>query len=134
MSVRVLIVEDEPVTRQVLRRRLERIGCRVVGAVATAAEALELFRKLHPDLVTLDIQMPEIGGVDALELFKRVQAEDPKCEVVVISGTAFPSYREKFVKAGVLGYFAKPLNFDQLAIELRAFFPELKADQPRHGL
>src|SRR5512140_2266563 len=111
MSVRVLIVEDDPVTQRVLQQRMERIGCTVVGAVDNAADAIALFRELHPDLITLDIQMPEILGVDAIALFTVIRAEDPNCEVVVITGTAFPTYREKFVKAGVLGFFVKPLNF-----------------------
>ena len=128
MSVSVLIVEDDPVTQRVLRQRLERVGCVVVGAVDNAADALALFRKLHPDLITLDIEMPEVGGLDAMALFKLVHAEDPNCEVIVISATAFPTYREKFTKAGVLGFFAKPLNFDKLLVELSQYFPELKSD------
>lgn len=134
MSVRVLIVEDDPVTQRVLRQRLERIGCLVLGAVDTAADALARFRELHPDLITLDIEMPEVAGLDALALFRLVRAEDPNCEVIVISGTAFPTYREKFVKAGVLGFFAKPLNFDKLMVNLRQYFPELKSDQPTRGM
>jgi CheY-like chemotaxis protein len=125
MSLGVLIVEDDPVTQRVLRLRLESIGCRVLAAVDTAADAIAGFRELHPELITLDIEMPEVAGVDALALFKLVRSEDPNCEVIVISGTAFPSYREKFVKAGVLGFFAKPLNFDKLAADLRRYYPEL---------
>ena len=129
MSVSVLIVEDDPVTQRVLRQRLERIGFAVLGVVDTAAAALTHFRKLHPDLLTLDIEMPEVGGVDAMGLFRLIRVEDPNCEVVIISGTAFPTYREKFIKAGALGFFPKPLNFDKLAIDLRSYFPELKSDQ-----
>jgi CheY-like chemotaxis protein len=134
MSVRVLIVEDDPVTQRVLRQRLERIGCTVIGAVDNGADALACFRELHPDLLTLDIEMPEIVGIDAMMLFHSVRAEDPNCEVVVISATAFPTYREKFIKAGVLGFFHKPLDFDQLVTNLRSYFPELKSDQPMRGL
>ncbi len=130
MSVSVLIVEDDPVTQRVLRQRLERIGCRVLAVVDNAAEALARFRELHPDLITLDIEMPEAAEVDALTLFKLVRTEDPNCEVIVISGTAFPTYREKFIKAGVLGFFTKPLNFDKLAVDLRRYYPELKTDLP----
>lgn len=126
MSVSVLIVEDDPVTQRVLRLRLEHIGCVVMAVVDNATEALALFRNLHPDLITLDIEMPEVDGLDAMALFKLVRAEDPNCEVIVISATAFPAYREQFVKAGVLGFFAKPPNFDQLVIELGHYFPELK--------
>ena len=117
MSVSVLIVEDDPVTQRVLRQRLESIGCRVLGALDNAAGALASFRELHPDLITLDIEMPEVAGVDALAFFNLVRREDPNCEVIVISATAFPTYREKFVKAGVLGFFSKPLNFEKLATD-----------------
>ena len=134
MNVRVLIVEDDPVTQRALRQRLERIGCSVVGAVDNAADALARFRELHPDLLTLDIEMPEVGGIDAMALFCLVRAEDPGCEVVIISGTGFPTYREKFIKAGVLGFFHKPLDFDKLVVDLRSYFPELKTDQPTRGL
>ncbi|HEY1849836.1 MAG TPA: response regulator [Candidatus Binataceae bacterium] len=134
MSVSVLIVEDDPVTQRVLRQRLERVGCLVVDAVETAADALARFRDLRPTLITLDIEMPEVDGLDALALFKIVRAEDPSCEVIVISGTAFPTYREKFVKAGVLGFFTKPLNFDKLVVDLRQYFPELKSDLPTHRI
>ena len=129
MSVRVLIVEDDPVTQRVLSQRLARIGCTVVGTVDNAADAVATFRDLRPDLVTLDIQMPEVLGVDTMALFTVIRAEDPNCEVIVITGTAFPAYREKFVMAGVLGFFLKPLNFDQLASDLRKYYPEL-TEQP----
>jgi two-component system chemotaxis response regulator CheY len=128
MSVRLLIVEDDPVTQRVLSQRLEAIGCTVVGIVDNAADAVAHFRELRPDLITLDIQMPEVLGVDTMALFAVIRAEDPNCEIIVITGTAFPAYREKFIKAGVLGFFLKPLNFDKLALDLSKFFPELKSD------
>ena len=134
MSVRVLIVEDDPVTQRILRQRLERIGCTVMDVVDNAADAQARFRELLPDLLTLDIEMPELCGIDAMALFNFVRVENPNCEIVVISGTAFPTYREKFVKAGVLGFFHKPLDFDKLAVDLRSYFPELKSDQPTRGL
>ena len=62
-----------------------------------------------------------------MALFAVIRAEDPNCEVIVIAGTAFPNYREQFLKAGVLGFFLKPLNFDQLATDLRRYYPELKS-------
>ncbi len=134
MSVRVLIVEDDPVTQRVLRQRLERIGCTVVDVVDNAADAQARFRELLPDLITLDIEMPELCGIDAMALFKFIRADNPNCELVIISGTAFPSHRESFVKAGALGFFQKPLNFDKLAVDLRTYFPELKPDQVMRGL
>jgi CheY-like chemotaxis protein len=128
MSVRVLIVEDDPVTQRVLSHHLEQIGCVVVATVDNAADAIARFRDLHPDLITLDIQMPEVLGMDTMALFGVIRDEDPNCEVIVITGTAFPTYREQFLKAGVLGFFLKPINFNQLATDLRKYYPELKAE------
>jgi two-component system, chemotaxis family, chemotaxis protein CheY len=134
MGVRVLIVEDDAVTRQVLHQRLARIGCHVVGAVDNATAALQNFRQYKPDLVTLDIEMPELDGFDSVALFRQIRREDVNCEILVISGTAFPSHREMFVKEGALAFFHKPVNFDRLAIELRMFFPEIAHDRPAHAV
>jgi len=128
MSVQVLIVEDDPVTQRILTQHLEKIGCTVVATVDNAADAIAHFRDLHPDLITLDIQMPEVLGMDTMALFGVIRAEDPNCEVIVITGTAFPAYREQSLKAGVLGFFLKPLNFDQLATNLRKYYPGLKSE------
>jgi CheY-like chemotaxis protein len=107
MSVRVLIVEDHLVTQRVLSHYLERIGCTVVGTVDNAADAVTNFRELYPDLVTVDIHPPEVLGVDTKALFSVIRAEDPNCEVI---------------------FLLKPINFDQLASDLRKYYPELKSE------
>jgi DNA-binding NarL/FixJ family response regulator len=132
--VRVLIVEDQPVTREILRFRLERIGCEIMGECDNANAGLEKVRKLTPDLVTLDIEMPEIGGVDSIALFRQTHRENPSTEVLVISASAFPKYRQTFLKEGALAYFIKPIDFDKLVVDLRALFPELQPDTPTRGV
>jgi two-component system chemotaxis response regulator CheY len=134
MGVRVMIVEDDTVTRTVLHQRLARIGCHVVAAVDNASAALKSFREYKPDLVTLDIEMPEVDGLDSVALFRQIRREDVNCEILIISGTGFPSHREMFVREGALGFFYKPVNFDRLAIELRTFFPEITYDRPSHAM
>ena len=134
MGVRVLIVEDDAVTRTVLQQRLVRIGCQVVAAVGNASAALQSFRDHNPDLVTLDIEMPEIDGIDAITLFRQIRRENVNSEIIVISASAFPSHRELFVREGSLGFFHKPINFDRLAVDLRMFFPELAYDKPSHAM
>ena len=131
MAVSTLIIEDDPATRRLLTIRLERIGCEVIGAVDNTREALDRFRALKPDLVTLDIQLPELGGIDAAALFATIRREDPHCEVIVISGSAFPAHHEQFMRGGALAFVGKPIDFDRLARDLREFFPELKPDRPR---
>jgi two-component system, chemotaxis family, chemotaxis protein CheY len=132
MAVSVLIVEDDQVTALALQQRLTRIGCEVAAIAADPAAALAKFRELRPDLVTLDINLPESGGSDAVALFKTMRAENHDCEIIVVSGTGFPQYREMF--RGVIGYFTKPINFQEIATTLRKYFPELKPFKPDRAL
>lgn len=126
MAVRTLIVEDEPVTQRLLALRLRQIGCEVAGAADNPRDGLNRFRELRPELVTLDIQMPEFDGLDAAGLFDAIRSEDPRCEIAVITASAFPAHRERFLKAGAIVYERKPVDFRRLADELRKYFPELK--------
>jgi CheY-like chemotaxis protein len=126
VAVRTLIVEDEPVTQRLLALRLEHIGCAVVGAADNPRDGLSRFRELHPDLVTLDIQMPEFDGLDAAGLFDAIRSEDPRCEIAVITASAFPAHRERFLKAGAIVYERKPVDFRRLADQLRKYFPDLQ--------
>ena len=112
-------------TRRLLTLRLEHIGCEVVGAADNPRDGLSRFRESHPDLVTLDIQMPEYDGLDSAGLFDAIRSEDPRCEIAVITASAFPAHRERFIKAGALLYELKPVDFRRLADELRKYFPSL---------
>jgi len=125
MAVHVMIVEDDPVTMHVLEKRLQRIGCRIAATADNAADALAKFRMTKPNLITLDIQLPEFDGVDSVKLFETIRTESRDTEIVVISGTAFPRYREIF-RNGAIGFFHKPIHFDEVALLLRKYFPELK--------
>jgi CheY-like chemotaxis protein len=129
MAVRTLIVDDAPTARVILRRRLEAIGCQIVGEADSSAAADEVIGTAAPDLITLDIQMPEIGGMDAYTLFRKVRRERPRIEFVVISGTNYFQNRTDFLKGGAIGFFAKPIDFRGLLNLLRATFPELKKYQ-----
>jgi two-component system chemotaxis response regulator CheY len=132
MAVRALIIEDDQVTALALERFLTRIGCHVAAITPDPAAALLQFRNLQPNLVTLDINLPETGGPDAVELFKTMRAENRDCEIIVISGTGHPHYRQKFL--GVIGYFSKPINFSEVGLTLRRYFPELKPYKPDRAL
>jgi two-component system chemotaxis response regulator CheY len=132
MAVRVLIVEDDQVTALALQQRLMRIGCHVLAIAPDAAAALAKFRELEPNLVTIDINLSETDGPDAVELFKTMRTENHDCEFIVISGTGFPHYRDMF--RGVIGYFTKPIHFQDVATTLRRYFPELKPFKPDRAL
>jgi YesN/AraC family two-component response regulator len=126
MAVRTLIVDDAPTARIILRRRLAEIGCEIVAEADSSAAADDVIVEAAPDLITLDIHMPEIRGMDSYGLFRKVRRENPRVEFVVISGANYFQNRQDFLKGGALGFFAKPIDFHGLLGDLRAAFPELK--------
>jgi two-component system chemotaxis response regulator CheY len=120
-------VEDSVSVRAVLRRRLEGLGCDVVGEAATAEEGLELFRDLSPDLITLDLIMPEAARLDAKQLFRAIRDESPKAVVVVISARPTSVGAATFLREGALAYVEKPfISLASLVKPLARVFPELK--------
>ena len=124
MAVQALIVEDSPTGRSVLRRRLEEIGCEIVGEAGNASAALELFRTLRPQLVTLDLLMPPAGGVDAKSLFRSIRKEAPEAAVVVISAQPKAREQAEYMGGGAVAYFEKPFNFASLVSKLKQIFPQ----------
>lgn len=129
MAVRTLIVDDAPTARIILRRRLGAIGCEIIAEADSSAAADDVIGEMCPDLITLDIHMPEIRGMDAYALFRKVRRERPRVEFVVISGGNYFQNRQDFLRGGALGFFAKPIDFHGLLKDLRGVFPELKPYQ-----
>jgi two-component system chemotaxis response regulator CheY len=124
-AVTTLIIDDSADSRKWLRQRLESVGCVVVGEAESPVGGLERFEALRPRLVTLDIVMPEIDGMTAIELLRRIKREDPEIAVLVISGRPTATAHD-FLKLGAIAYLEKPfIDFADAARLLRAYFPEL---------
>ncbi len=127
MLVRALVVEDSLSARGIIKQRLEAIGCEIVATAGESATALELIRELRPQLVTLDLIMPETGSLHARELFQTIRKEMPEVAIVVISAQSKASQRADFMREGAIEYFEKPfIDFDALAEKLSRIFPDIK--------
>lgn len=123
MKLQALTVEDSSLVRTILRARLERAGWQVIEA-GNASEGWELFQCLQPQLVTLDIVMPHEEGLDALSLLKRIRKESPNTAVLIVSASNSIDDRDKFMKAGALGFISKPfVDFEKLLQRLGKLFP-----------
>lgn len=107
---RVLLVDDEPELRRLLRRTLVRAGFEVVEAVDGRA-ALEAVRLAYFDVVISDIRMPRMGG---LELMERLQLEEPDLPVVLMSGSTELSNRQSALDVGAFDYLAKPSELNKI--------------------
>lgn len=101
----------------------------MVGEAESAAEGLERFEALRPRLVTLDIVMPEIDGIAAIDLLQRITREDHEAGVLVVSVRPWTDAHD-YLKLGAIGYLEKPfIDFAEAARLLRAYFPELGETQ-----
>ena len=104
-KVRVLLAEDHTLVRQGFRRMIEddqRIT--VVGEASTGLEAIEQSKKLKPDVVVMDLSMPELGGIEATE---EILKTNPDTKVLILSMYSNPAYVRKAFEVGAKGYILK---------------------------
>src|ERR1700722_16612938 len=126
MPVTTLIVDDSVDFRALLRRRLEGIGCTILAEAGDSSKGLELFRSLKPQLVTLDLMMPDLPDFSARELFRTIRAESPETAVILMSTQPERANASTFLAGGAMAYIDKSFfNFDEVKKVLRAIFPEL---------
>lgn len=106
-AIRVVIADDHPVVRSGLRRVLEADpGLTLVGEAATGEEALRLVASRTPDVLILDIRMPEMSGLDVA---RQLQAEGMPVAVLALSMYDNQAYVQSLLRAGALGYLTKDL-------------------------
>jgi len=111
MPLRTLIVDDEPIARKVLREELGSFeDVEIIGEADNGVSALEKISADQPDLVLLDLQMPEMGGLEVVRNLKR----GTHMPVIVIV-TAYDKYALQAFEAGAIDYLLKPVGADRLA-------------------
>ena len=120
--LRVVLAEDDAVSRLAIARNLEKLGAEVFTAT-TGREAVDAFEAHGPDLILMDIQMPDMDGLEALEIIRdRVRfGERASVPVVALTAHAMAGDRERFLDAGMDDYIAKPVELDELRRVLAAF-------------
>ncbi len=130
-QIRVLIVDDIPETRDHLAKLLGFEGdIDVVGAAASGREALELAARLSPDVVLMDINMPDMDGIAATE---RLAAEVPTAAVVMMSVQGEADYLRRSMLAGAREFLVKPFSSDELTSSIRQVYTREREKQSRIG-
>jgi two-component system chemotaxis response regulator CheY len=107
----ILVVDDAAFMRMMLKDILTKGGHQVIGEAANGIEAIEQYRKLTPDLVTMDITMPEMEGIDAL---KHIKQEDPKARVIMCSAMGQQGMVVQAIQAGAKDFIVKPFQSERV--------------------
>ncbi len=107
----VLIVDDSSTSRKLLRNILEENGHTIVGEATNGEEGYFKFQELHPDIVTMDITMPKMDGLEALQMIKDA---DKNAKVVMITSAGQKSKLLRAIECGASDFLAKPFSAEQI--------------------
>jgi response regulator of citrate/malate metabolism len=120
--IRVLVVDDDFMVGRIHRGFVERTaGFEVVGTATTGAEAIEMVAALQPDLVLLDLYLPDAFGLDVIS---RLRSAGEQCDVLVITAAKEADSVRSAVRQGVVGYLLKPFTREDLEHRLLSYAAE----------
>lgn len=117
---RLLVTDDALIMRMRIKDLAREAGWEVVGEATNGAECVERYAALEPDLVTLDIVMPEMDGVEAL---RAIRAAHPEAKVVMVSALDQKSKLSECIRLGALDFIVKPFDRERLLGLLRKYAP-----------
>jgi len=114
--LRVIICDDDPLVRRLVRDALQLAGITVIAEASNGREALELTRFYHPDVVLMDVVMP---GMDGVEATRRITTEVPETRVVMLTGSEDDELALMGLRAGAVGYLTKDISVPAIPRALR---------------
>lgn len=133
-SLRIVIADNESIIRMDLKELLEEAGHEVIGEAADGAKAVEMTRKLKPDLVIMDIKMPEMDGIAAAKMI----SNEKLAPVLLLTAYSQKEIVEKAKDSGVLAYLVKPVKesnlFPAMEIALSRFKEYVEIEQELNDL
>ena len=107
----VLIVDDSKVMRSLIRAIFIKLGHEVIGEATTGLEGFDKYISLNPDLITMDITMPVLNGIETL---KKIKEHDPNAKVILLTANLQGAKLNEAISAGADGYLFKPLQEEEL--------------------
>jgi response regulator of citrate/malate metabolism len=118
--IRALVVDDDAMTASIHRSYVERVpGFEVVGEAHTGRQALEAVRSLRPDLLLLDIYLPDMSGLDVLRTLR--EPAEPHVDVIAVTAAKDVATLRTAIHGGVIHYLVKPFFFDTLRERLEGY-------------
>lgn len=110
-SLRVLVVDDSIIIRTKLTTMLEQIGHTVVGQAETGLQAIQIFSETRPDLITMDVSMPDMDGIEATRI---IIDADPNANILMLTSHTQEEIVKEVIEAGAKGYVVKPATKEKL--------------------
>ncbi|MFD3157266.1 response regulator [Haloimpatiens sp. FM7330] len=116
--IKVMIVDDEYLARQVMKQTIEweKYKCRLCAEASNGVEAVEIAKKIRPDIVITDINMP---GKDGIEMAKEIKNFNPECNFIVITGYDEFEYARAAVKISAVDFILKPIDEDEFVSSIK---------------
>ena len=111
MANKVLIVDDAAFMRMMIKDILEKNGYDVVGEASNGLVAVDLYKKEKPDVVTMDIKMPDMDGIEAV---KQIRTFDPNAKIIMCSAMGQQSMVMDAIKSGAKDFIVKPFQADRV--------------------
>lgn len=111
----ILVVDNASFMRSSLKYIVEQAGHKVVGMGADGREGIRLYKELKPDIVTMDILMEEMGGIEALDAIRK---DDPNAKVLMVTALGQDAQQEEAKRLGAVGYIRKPFKADDITKEI----------------
>jgi two-component system chemotaxis response regulator CheY len=115
-ALKVLVIDDSPMTIKIMESILNELGHEIVGTEHSGERALETYRACKPDLVTMDIVMPVVDGIEAT---KRIIAEFPDAKIIIVSAYGQETIVQDTLKWGARGYVTKPVKAEELEKQIK---------------
>ncbi|HHU51371.1 MAG TPA: response regulator [Firmicutes bacterium] len=117
MGQRIMLVDDAQVIRLMLTRILKDAGYEIAGEAGNGVEAVAKYEEVKPDLVTMDITMPEMSGIDAV---KEIIKQDPNAKIIMCSAMGQKSMVLEAIEAGAKNFIIKPFDPEKVVEVVRA--------------
>lgn len=121
----ILVVDDSLIIRKKMKTIIEKLGHKVVSDAQNGREGIDEYNANKPDLVTMDITMPDMDGISAV---KEIMKSDANAKIIMVTSHGQEDMVIKSIQAGAVGYMLKPISEDKFAQAVAEVFPEYAVD------
>lgn len=119
----ILVVDDSLIIRKNIKKYISNLGHAVAGEAKNGKQAIDACKELKPDLITMDITMPDMDGIEAL---KKIREFTSDVNVIMVTSHGQEDMVVSSLKAGAQGYLLKPINEEKLAVAIGNIYKEYR--------